>query len=63
MKLRPELGGEPGCLLDAPGLVVAAGSGALELLEIKPAGKGAMDAVAFQNGARLEPGTRLGAPD
>lgn len=53
---------EPGTLLQAPGLVVAAGKRALELVRIKPAGKGAMDAEAFQRGARLEPGTRFGAP-
>lgn len=61
---RPQAGaaGFPGgTLLPGPGLVLAAGTGALELVRIKPAGKGAMDADAFQRGARLEPGTRFGA--
>ena len=52
--------GAPGTLLDAPGLVVAAGSGAVELLEVQPAGKGPQDGGAFRNGARLTPGDPLG---
>jgi len=51
--------GAPGQLLDRPGLVVATGAGALSLLSVKPAGKGKMDAAAFQNGARLAPGEVL----
>lgn len=41
-------------------LVVAAGEGALELLEVKPEGKRAMDAAAFLNGAELPGDARLG---
>jgi methionyl-tRNA formyltransferase len=41
------------------GLIVAAGSGAVRLLEVCPAGKKRMDAQSFLNGARLSPGTRL----
>jgi methionyl-tRNA formyltransferase len=54
----------PGTLLgDAAGRVrpaVATGAGVLELLEVKPAGKGAMDAAAFLRGTRLAPGAVLG---
>jgi hypothetical protein len=32
----------------------------VRLRRLKPAGKGAMDDDAFLNGARLEPGERLG---
>ncbi len=54
--------GAPGTLLAHKGApLVACGNGALELTEVKPAGKGAMDGAAFQNGARLEPGTKLGS--
>lgn len=41
------------------GLIVAAGSGAVRLLEVCPASKKRMDAQSFLNGARLTPGTRL----
>ncbi len=41
------------------GLIVAAGSGAVRLLEVCPAGKKRMDVQSFLNGARLSPGTRL----
>lgn len=55
----------PGALLaDSSGRarpVVATGDGALELLEVKPAGKAAMDGGAFLRGARLEAGTTLGS--
>ena len=50
----------PGSLLADPGLLVPTGDGALELTRIKPAGKQAMDAAAFQRGARLEAGSTLG---
>ena len=40
--------------------VVATGDGALELVTVQPAGKGAMDGAAFLRGARLEVGARLG---
>lgn len=44
-----------------PALVVQCGQGALEIRALKPAGKGRMDASAWQNGARVEVGARLGA--
>ena len=49
-----------GTLLAGPGLVVQVRGGAVRLRRLKPAGKGAMDDGAFLNGARLEPGQRLG---
>ena len=50
--------GEPGML---DGLVVACGSGGgIELLEVQPEGKGPQPAAAWRNGARPEPGERLG---
>lgn len=52
--------GPPGTILPGPGLVVQATGGAVRLQELKPAGKGAMDDRSFLNGARLEPGLRLG---
>jgi methionyl-tRNA formyltransferase len=42
------------------GLVVGAGDGALELVEVQPEGKGRQAAVAWRNGARPTPGERLG---
>ena len=49
-------GAEPGTILEAKGdrLLVAAGSGALRLMCMQPAGKKAMSAAAFLNGARLQ---------
>jgi methionyl-tRNA formyltransferase len=44
-----------------PAFLVRCGEGSLEILTLKPAGKGAMDAGAWLRGARLEPGARLGA--
>lgn len=52
----------PGTILDAPGLVVATGQGALELLEVQPAGKGPIPGGDFRNGARLTPGLPLDTP-
>ncbi len=49
-----------GTLLAGHGLVVQVRGGAVRLRRLKPAGKGAMDDDAFLNGARLEPGQRLG---
>ncbi len=52
----------PGLLLEAGSrCVIATGSGALELLTVKPAGKRAMDAGAWLRGARFEAGTRFGS--
>ncbi|WP_407530837.1 methionyl-tRNA formyltransferase, partial [Methylobacterium oryzisoli] len=48
----------PGTLLDAAG-TVACGEGALRLLRVQPAGKGAMEAGDFLRGRRVEPGARL----
>lgn len=48
---------EPGQLLEtAPRVVVACGAGALELIELVPAGKRAMSAVDFLRGARFSRG-------
>jgi methionyl-tRNA formyltransferase len=54
-------GGEPGTLLRTEGsLVVRAGEGALEVLELTPAGKRTMPAAAWLRGARLAEGAVLG---
>ncbi|MFP5418395.1 MAG: methionyl-tRNA formyltransferase [Gammaproteobacteria bacterium] len=45
---------------DAEQLVIACGSGALDLLEVQPAGSKRMAAAAFLAGRSLVPGTRLG---
>lgn len=47
----------PGAL---DGLVAGTGDGGLELVTVQPEGKGATDAAAWRNGARPEPGERLG---
>ena len=53
--------GPPGALQDDPrALRVATGQGTLELLEVKPAGKGAVAGDAFLRGARLPAGATLG---
>jgi methionyl-tRNA formyltransferase len=53
--------GAPGSVLEAgPRLVVGCGAGALELLELAPAGKRAMSAAEWLRGARLALGDRLG---
>jgi methionyl-tRNA formyltransferase len=52
---------EPGSVLESSKrLVVAAGAGALELLELQLAGKRALPVADFLRGARLAPGQRLG---
>jgi methionyl-tRNA formyltransferase len=53
---------EPGVVLAAAGedFVVAAGSGALRLLEVQAEGRRPMLAAEFLRGARLAPGARLG---
>ena len=48
---------EPGAL---DGVLVGTGDSAVELIEVQPEGKGAQDAHAWRNGARPEPGERLG---
>ncbi len=50
--------GRPGVI---DGVTVWAGEGGLELLRVQPEGKGVVDAVAWRNGARPQPGERLGA--
>jgi len=50
--------GQPGVLLDDQ-LTVACGQGALRLLKLQRAGKGALEAEAFQRGYALPKGTRL----
>jgi methionyl-tRNA formyltransferase len=55
-------GGEPGQLLIRhAGLVVATGSGALEIVELKPEGKRAQTGSDFRNGHRLAAGERFAA--
>ncbi len=55
-----EADGAPGTVLDAPGLVVATGQGALSLLEVQPAGGGPVAGADWRRGARLGPGDALG---
>ncbi|PJE27843.1 methionyl-tRNA formyltransferase [Pseudooceanicola antarcticus] len=52
--------GAPGEVLEAEGLVVACGSGAVELLVLQRAGKGAQEAEVFLRGHPLPAGTKLG---
>jgi methionyl-tRNA formyltransferase len=55
-------GGEPGQLLVRhSGLVVATGSGAVEIVELKPEGKRAQTGSDFRNGHRLVAGERFAA--
>jgi methionyl-tRNA formyltransferase len=53
--------GAPGEILEAKGsgLLVAAGQGALRLLEVQPAGKCAMDGASYLRGRPPAPGSRL----
>lgn len=52
--------GTPGELLAADGrLLIAAGSGAVEVFEVQPAGKARMSADDWLRGARLPPGRRF----
>jgi methionyl-tRNA formyltransferase len=46
--------------LDPVSLRVGTGDGALELVEVQPEGKGPQPAAAWRNGARLQPGERMG---
>lgn len=50
--------GPPGTI---EGARVACGDGALELVEVQPEGRAAQPADAWRNGARLQPGERLGS--
>jgi methionyl-tRNA formyltransferase len=59
----PAPAGTPGTILAVragEGIVVAAGEGALQLLEVQPEGGRRMTADEFARGARLTPGERLG---
>lgn len=59
LKARPVDGtGEAGTVLRAP-LVIACGSGALEVLEVQRAGKGRASVEDFLRGFALEPGTKV----
>ena len=52
-----------GTVLDATGrLLIAAGDGALEIIELQPAGKRSMPAAEFRRGYRPRPGERFGPP-
>jgi methionyl-tRNA formyltransferase len=55
-------GTPPGMLLtlDTAGVAVAAGAGAVRLLEVAAAGRKRMSAVAWSRGARVSPGDLLG---
>jgi methionyl-tRNA formyltransferase len=55
-------GGEPGQLLVRhSGLVVATGTGAVEIVELRPEGKRAQTGSDFRNGQRLVAGERFAA--
>ena len=45
--------------IDITSLVVGAGEGALELVEVQPEGKGPQPAAAWRNGARVRAGERF----
>ncbi|WP_308917486.1 methionyl-tRNA formyltransferase [Jannaschia sp. LMIT008] len=51
--------GAAGTVLGEGGLVVAAGDGAVEVLEVQPAGRGPMPAAVWRRGARLGDGDAL----
>jgi methionyl-tRNA formyltransferase len=63
IRARPETGrrGAPGEVLacDRDGILVAAGNGAVRLIEIQPPGKKAMNACAWLAGHCLDPGCRF----
>lgn len=59
-KLAQGYQGQPGELLDKKRFIVACGQGALEFLEVQPAGGKRMEAAAFLRGKQLEPGHKLG---
>jgi methionyl-tRNA formyltransferase len=66
LRARPVAGrGEPGTVVSVSdqGVVVAAGGGAIVLLEVIPEGKRRMLAVDFARGARPERGERLLGPE
>jgi methionyl-tRNA formyltransferase len=60
LMVRPETGsGAPGDVID-DALLVACGSGALRLVTLQRAGKGAMDAATFVRGFPVPRGARIG---
>jgi methionyl-tRNA formyltransferase len=63
LKARVEVAcGPPGSVLklDGDGPLIAAGEGALRLLEVQPAGRKAMNGADYARGRHLAPGDRLG---
>lgn len=58
MSAQAEGAGTPGTVLDDQ-LTIACGSGAVRLITLQRAGKGAMDAATFQNGFALSKGAVL----
>jgi methionyl-tRNA formyltransferase len=58
LRARPVVAELSSGVLD--GVVVGTGDGGLELVTVQPEGKGPQDAAAWRNGARPEPGERLG---
>ena len=59
---RSESSPDPGTILEAAGdrLIVAAGSGAVQLSTLQPAGKRMLSVAEFLRGYSIEPGQRLG---
>lgn len=55
---------EPGVVISADdeGIIIKAGSGAVIVRELQPAGKRMLSVAEFLNGYRLEPGDRFGTP-
>lgn len=49
-------GGEPGTVLDPGGLVLAAGEGAVRLLEVQPENRARLDGAAYSRGYRVAAG-------
>ena len=60
-RARPD-GGQPGEVLgvDAAGVHIACGDGAIALAELQPSGKRRMSAAAYAAGRPFAPGDRLG---
>jgi methionyl-tRNA formyltransferase len=59
--LGPPGEGSPGTILDTAGrLIIATGDGAVEILELQPAGKRSLKAAEFLRGYRVNVGDRFG---
>ena len=54
-------GGAPGTVMSGDGLRVAAASGAVDVLEVQPEGRGRMTATEWRRGATVAAGERLRA--